>query len=61
MQDFNMPKQKKPTIDKSQIVVAVITATTAIIVAYWQFVWKPNHDVTTIPTLEPICRPPNEC
>lgn len=49
-----MPKQKKPTIDKSQIVVAVITATTAIIVAYWQFVWKPNHDVTTIPTLEPI-------
>lgn len=56
-----MPKQKKPTIDKSQIVVAVITATTAIIVAYWQFVWKPNHDVTTIPTLEPICRPPNEC
>ena len=49
-----MSRQKNAKIDKTQLIIAVITAITGIIVAYWQFVWKPAHDVTTIQTLEPI-------
>lgn len=44
-----MPKQKSAKIDKTQLIVAFITALTAMLAAYWQFVWKPSHDITSAP------------
>ncbi len=38
-----MTKAQKPKLDKTQIIVAVIAAVSALVAAYWQFVWKPTH------------------
>lgn len=37
---------KKP--DKSTIIVAVIGAFTTILVGYWQFVWKPSQEISSL-------------
>jgi hypothetical protein len=38
--------QNKRSIDRTQIIVAVIAVVGVIITAYWQFVWKPSHSST---------------
>ena len=43
-----MTKARKPKLDKTQIIVAVIAAVAAILAAYWQFVWKPSHSSPSI-------------
>lgn len=43
--------EETQTVNKTQIIVALIGAIAAILGAYWQFVWKPAHSspVTSSP------------
>lgn len=43
-----MPLKKQTKIDRTQIIAVLIPALVAILVAYWQFVWKPSSDTTSV-------------